>query len=126
MTGAKKSLLVKTIVTASLALILINLWGIHSCFDSARRNRAQYVSTLELSQVRYAMPVTLPSDRPIRESIQLAGLEGNPQLYTEGLRRIMMIFTTCILVSLFVLYATLILHKEQKKTWIEQDMDTQH
>ncbi len=126
MTGAKKSLLVKTIVSASLALILINLWGIQSCFETARRNRATLVSTFEYANFRYPIPASLPTDRSVRENIQLAGLEGVPQVYGEGLTRLMLIFTTCILVSIFVLYATLILQKEQRKTWIEQDMDTQH
>ncbi len=103
----KNTILKKVIIAGSLMWIVVSVIGIRLCFNLAKESRKDFVATISSYDFQTAIPAILQKDPTVEEQIRQVGLEGRPYLFSGFLMKVVLLFMTCLLVSLFVLYSVL-------------------
>ncbi len=112
----------KVTIAGSLFWIFMGIWGINSSFQAAKEARAIQIRDIELgfgyngipSQVQpinWVVPTTV--EERIYDRVKESGLHKTPYYFEDRLMRHLLTFVACMIMSVFVLYATLVVDKRK-------------
>lgn len=116
-------------LVGSVFWIFFGVWGVNSSFEAAKEARNIQIRAIELNNgyfgkrtqaetINWVVPTT-PEMRAYRE-VEQRGLLGTPYYFEDRLLRLLLTFVACLIVSFFVLYATVIVNPSRKDMWHEE------
>lgn len=119
----------KVTIAGSLFWIFFGVWGVNSSFEAAKVARGIQIRDIELGHGYYGMPtqvqpvnwvVPTTVEERIYTSVKESGLHKTPYYFEDRLLRHLLTFVACMIMSIFVLYATVVVDPRKTKNAVNE------
>jgi len=118
----------KVTIVGSFFWIFFGVWGVNSSFEAAKEARRIQIRDIELAHGYYGMPsqvqpvnwvVPTTVEERIYSRVKESGLDKTPYYFEDRLLRHLLTFAACMIMSIFVLYATIVDNRKPNSTMSE-------